>query len=74
MTVKDICGLIKCAKRVCVSVNGSAYDGWKEGCPGYINDMVDAFGDYVVNELFAINEDCFELAILTKAVRKGDVA
>ena len=74
MTVKEICSAIKCAKIVSVVVCEDCYDLWKEGCSGYIDVMLDAFGDYVADQVFATKEDCFEISVLTKPVRKGNVA
>ena len=53
MTVRDVCKVIKTAKAVDVVVLGCTYSVWQEGCSGYNDVLLDAFGDYVVNEVFA---------------------
>lgn len=74
MTVRDVCKIIKTAKAVEVVVLGCTYPVWQEGSSGYNDVLLDAFGDYVVNEVFATREDRFEIEIVMRPMKKEDIA
>ena len=66
MTVKEAVSVLKSAKEIRISCNGTTFPLWK-------NDplQMDAFGKYVVDEILAMNdpEDHFELVIAMTPVR-----
>lgn len=55
-------------------VLGCTYPVWQEGSSGYNDVLLDAFGDYVVNEVFATREDRFEIEIVMRPMKKEDIA
>lgn len=74
LTVREACELINNPKEVGVAVNGNAYPLFREGATGYDGVMVEAFGDYIVKDIFSCKEGCFELEVKMRPMKKEDIA
>lgn len=74
LTVREVCTLIQNPKRVDVGLNGYAYPIFNDGADNYDDVMVEAFGDYVVKNILACKEGCFEFEIKMKPVKKGEAS
>ena len=74
LTVREACALINNPKEVDVAVNGNAYSLFHNGAPDYDDVMVEVFGDYLVKNIFCGKEECFELEVKMRLVKKEDMA
>ena len=74
LTVREACALINNPTEVDVAVNGNSYPLFREGSTGYDSVMVEAFGDYVVKDIFSCVAGCFELEVKMCPMKKEDIA
>lgn len=74
LTVREACALINNPTEVGVAVNGNSYPLFREGSTGYDSVMVEAFGDYVVKDIFSCVAGCFELEVKMCPMKKEDIA
>lgn len=66
MTVKDAVSVLKGAKEIRLAFGGSSIEFDKDNAL-----MMDAYGSYVVDEIFVFDNVLFELAIATLPVKAG---
>ena len=68
MTVKEAVSVLKSAKEIKLSWNGGTIPFWKDD-----RLQMDAFGNYVVDEIVALNdpEDFYEIIIAMMPVKEG---
>lgn len=67
MTVSEIVSVLKDAKRVALSWNGTTHD--LDLCDPV---MLSAFGDNVIANVYALGEDDFELALAVRPLKRGE--
>ena len=69
MTVSEVVKLLKNAKSVRLSWNGTLHE-----LDLYDSVIMDAFGDNIVAGLYANDEDCFEIELGVRPLKRGDPA
>ena len=65
MTIKEIVGLLKDVKEVKIAWNGNV-----QSIDIFDPIVMDAFGDYLTDGIFAAGEDKFEISLAVKPLKK----
>lgn len=67
MTVRDAVAVLKKANKIVLGWDGNAVPLNKDDFL-----QMDAYGKYVVSEIMACGEDCYELDIAMRPVKEGE--
>lgn len=67
MTVKEAIGVLKSAQKIVIGYGSDSVPFNKDNPVS-----VDAFGDYIVDDIKGFEDDYYEINILMKPVRKGE--
>lgn len=73
MTVREACAALRSAECVALAIQGTRYTIMESKESGWSDVMVEAFGDYIVHEIWGVQENSFEIEVEMKPVKKGDI-
>ena len=74
MTVREACAALRSAECVALAIQGNRYTILESKEAGWSDVMVEAFGDYIVQGIWGVQENSFEIEVKMKPVKKGDIA
>lgn len=65
MTIRETIGLLKDAKKVIITWNGN-----QQNIDIFDSVILEAFGNYLIDGIYAVEEDVFEISLAVKPIRK----
>lgn len=68
MTIKNAIGVLKRATKIALCYNGNIIQFEKDDPL-----MVDAYGKYVVDEIYGVDENSYEISIAMQPMKEGTV-
>ncbi len=74
LTVREMCKYFLLPKEIVVTMDGRNYNLLEEGTAGIDPIMIDFFGDFIVEDVQACEEDCFAIDVKMKPMKKEAIA